>query len=69
MNEWMVVFCDPECYLLDSVGTACLSKKYGVVDYWYFMNGNTLQCNIIRQDKYNIHLVVCEVSTPNVKYN
>ena len=42
-------------------------KKYGVADYQYFKNGKTQYCNIFRHDKYNFHLVVCEVSTPNVK--
>ncbi len=40
-------------------------KKYGVADYQYFMNGNTQQYHIFRHDKYNFHLVVCEVSTPS----
>ncbi len=44
-------------------------KKYDVADYRYFKNGNTLQCNIFRHNKYNFHVVVCEISTPYVKRN
>ena len=41
-------------------------KKYGVEDYQYFKNGNTQQCNY---NKYNFHLVVCNISTPYAKRN
>ena len=44
-------------------------KKYGVVDYQYFGNGETQQCDICRHCKYNFCLVVCEISTPHVKGN
>ena len=44
-------------------------KKYGVVDYPYFKNGNIQQCKILRNITYNFCLVVCEISTPCVKRN
>ncbi len=44
-------------------------KKYGVADYWYFKNGNTQQCNIFRNNKYNLCLVVCEILISYVKRN
>ncbi len=50
-----------------ATGTGYLRKKYGVVDYQYFKNGTTQQRNIFRHKKYIFHLVVCEVSTPQVK--
>ncbi len=44
-------------------------KKYGVADYQYFQNGNTQQCNIFRHNKYNIRLVVCEISISLIMSN
>ncbi len=44
-------------------------KKYGVADYQYFEIGNIQQCNNFRHNKYNLYVVVCEISTPYVKRN
>ncbi len=45
-------------------------KRYGIADYWYLKNGNTQQCNVFRNNKYNVvYLVVCEVSAPYIKHN
>ncbi len=38
-------------------------KKYGVADPRYLRNGNTKKYGIFRSNKYNIHLVACEIST------
>ena len=46
-----------------------LGKKNGAAYFWYLKNGNTQQCNIFRNNKYNFRLVVCEISTPYVKCN
>ena len=47
--------------------TGCLRKKHSVVDINILMVRQL--CNIFRHNKYNCHLVVCEISTPYVKRN
>ena len=48
----------------DSLNILGVSKrKNGVANDQYFQNSNTQQCNIFRHTKYNLQLVVCEVST------
>ncbi len=44
-------------------------KKLCVADYWYFKNGTMQHCNNFRHNKWNLYLVVCDVSTQYVKCN
>ncbi len=51
------------------INTGCLRKKYGVADYRFFKNGNTLQSNNFRHVKYDFCLVAYEILTPYIKCN